>query len=91
MERYGEETGREIFDTMFGNYKRIGILDTHCYDMEPVKEETLRICDCLHLGMTVLEASNNRLQKLLTGPYPDDQFLVIPPQTTIQESDLSVE
>lgn len=79
MEKYGEETGREIFDMMFGNYRRIGILDTGCYDMEPVLAETERIASALQMGWERFSASNDYLKRLLTGPWEEDSFVRLQP------------
>lgn len=66
-------------------------MKTYILACSTLQEELNDAMKQTNLDMTVLKASNDHLQKLLTGPYPADQFLVIPPQTTIQESDLSVE
>ncbi len=90
MDKYGEEMGEEIFDMMFGNYKRIGILDTHCYDMEPVEEETDRIAKLLKLEWEVFEASAEYLQKLVGGRWDPKLFLLIPPGSILQMKDLQM-
>ena len=88
IDKYGEEMGEEIFDMMFGNYKRIGILDTKCYDMQPVEEETSRIAKLLKLEWEVFEASAAYLQKLVSGSWDPKLFLDIAPGTVLQLSDL---
>ena len=88
IDKYGEEMGEEIFDMMFGNYKRIGILDTKCYDMQPVEAETSRIAKLLKLEWEVFEASAAYLQKLVSGSWDPKLFLDIAPGTVLQLSDL---
>ena len=88
MEKYGEELGEEIFEMMFGHYKRIGILDTQCYEMSDVIKEAEQMAQVLHLGCEVFPASNDYLKALLTGPWTGEKFLILPPQTTIQAEEL---
>ena len=90
MEKYGEETGREIFDMMFGNYRRIGILDTGCYDMEPVLAETARIAASLKMRWERFSASNEYLKQLLTGPWESDRFVRLQPGETLRLEHLQI-
>ena len=90
IEKYGEETGSEIFDMMFGNYRRIGILDTGCYDMQPVLEETDRIAEALRLRWECFEASNVWLKKLLTGPWDKDSFVALKPGEVLTLNHLQI-
>lgn len=79
IDKYGQELGEEIFGMMFGNYRRIGILDTGCYDMGPVLAETERIADTLQLAWERFEGSNAYLKNLLTGPWDADSFVTLQP------------
>ncbi len=89
-EEYGEEEGREIYDMMFGNYTQVKILDTHCFDLQPIIEDTKRISELLHLTWAVTEASNQFLVDLMTGPWPEERFLRYAPNTEIPLSDLVI-
>ena len=88
MEKYGEELGEEIFDMMFGHYKRIGILDTNCYEMSDVIREAEEMARTLHLGCEVIPASNNYLKELLTGPWTEERYLILPPERTVRADEL---
>ena len=90
IDKYGEETGREIFEMMFGNYRRIGILDTRSYAMEPVERETDRIASALGLTWETFDASFDYLADLLTGPWENDRFLTVGPHAEIRASHLTV-
>ena len=39
-ERFDEDEADELWEMMYGNYDRIGVLDTHCYDLAPVVART---------------------------------------------------
>lgn len=83
IERYGEKTGKAIYEMMFGHYKNLGILDTGCYPIEEILEEAERIAAFLKLTPQTIPASNQYLLDLLTGPWEEERFLIFPPHTTI--------
>lgn len=89
VEKYGKETGEEIFEMMFGNYSRIGILDAHACPMEPVKEETERIANALGFTWEIFDASVDYLKELLTGPWDSRRFLTVKEGCKILLSDLT--
>lgn len=88
--KYGKETGDEIFQMMFGNYKRIGILDAKASPIEPILAETARIAKELHLSWEVFEASCDYLLRLLKGPWDEADFLTIEKGSEIRFSDLKI-
>lgn len=83
VQKYGDELGREIFDAMFSHYRTLALVDTGCYDLEAARKETGRIARQLQLEDTVLPGTLSYLQQLLTGPWPDDRFLQVPPQSEV--------
>lgn len=91
IDKYGEETGREIFDMMFHEYKRLGVLNTGCYDMNDILDETKDIAKALELEHVVMDADIDYLVQLLRGPWPDERFLIIPPCTQIASADLYIQ
>lgn len=90
VEKYGKETGEEIFDMMFGNYSRIGILDTKSCPIGPVLEETEIIAKELHLSYEVFDASYDYIIRLLTGPWDNEHFLKVNRGSEICFSDLTL-
>lgn len=90
VEEYGEETGKELFDMMFGNYKQVGVLDTGCYEMDTVIKEAERIAEFLKLETKVISASDIFLKELLQKEWNPDKFLIIPAGQEISMKDLSI-
>ncbi len=84
MEKYGEETGKEIFDMMFQNYHALGMVDTGCYDMSYARKEAERICKKLNLTYRELPGTTSYLQELLTGPWTKERFIIVPPHTQLK-------
>ena len=91
MEKYGEETGKEIFQMMLGNYRSLALLDTGCYSMEKAGAEAKNIAGTLELEYKILPATLDYMKKLLTGPWTEEEFLIVPPHSMVQGSDLVLE
>ena len=90
MKKYGPDTGKMIYNSMMGHYKVLGILDTGGYAVDEVKGTTQMIADTLGLELRIQEASTEYLKQLITGPWPEDKFVVIPPGKIIGADDLMV-
>lgn len=88
VEKYGEKQGKWIFNTMFGNYKQLALLDTGCYPMDEVIPEAEAMADFLHLSPCTIPASVQRLKDLLTGPWPEEWFLHLAPGELLTEERL---
>ena len=91
LEKYGLDLGRSLFQSLFGHYKKLGIVDTGCYSVEEIKGEVGKIAETLHLTPSVIPASNQYLKELLMGPYSSERFLRFPPHTTITAETLHPE
>lgn len=90
MEKYGAETGREIYDMMMENYKYAGIVDTHCYDIKTLTKDACAFAQCLGLDVLEIDGSNGFLEQLLTGPWEPERFFVFGPGCRIGEEELTL-
>lgn len=91
VETYGEETANELMDELLGNYKQIGIINTHCYDMEEIRKGAWEMSKKFSLGNIVeIDSDNRYCEELLTGPWEENRFLIIPPEKTISPSLLTL-
>jgi len=88
IDKYGEELGESIFEMMLEHYESLALLDTGCFDFSVVDPQMRAIADTLKLEYKVIPATIEYLKKLLTGPWDDEAFLIIPPHSTIKDSDL---
>ena len=86
-----EEEGEEIFDMLFGHYSRIGILDTGAYDMGPLGKKTAVIAEAIGFRWEIFDASVDYIKELLTGPWPAERFLEVPPGCRVEGKDLWIE
>lgn len=90
MEKYGQETGEEIYEMMMENYENAGLVDTHCYEMDGLRKDACAFASCLGLELMEIDGSNTYLEQLLTGPWEEERFFVFGPGHTIAEEELSL-
>lgn len=84
IEKYGTELGEELFDTMFKNYRHIGLLDTGCYDLTPAIAESKKIAEQLRLNFRILPATNAYLQELVSGDWDTEKFTIVPANSSVE-------
>jgi hypothetical protein len=84
LARYGPERTSRIFKTMLAHYKFLGLIDTGAYDLHRLLPQAQEICGALKLELITLQGSDLYLRRLLSGPWTDDRFIIVPPYTTIE-------
>lgn len=88
VQKFGEEMGKEIFDTMFRHYRCLALVNTGCFDCEAAVEKTKTISEKLNLEFRVLSGTIDYLIALLSGNWSANDFIVIPPNSTTNEVQL---
>ena len=88
VDKYGEEQAKSISEMMFGHYRTLGLLDVGTKPIEPLLQSTRIIADTLNLKQKVFAASVAYIEQLLTGPWPEDRFLIKAPNEEIKAEDL---
>ncbi len=86
MERYGREAADRVYEKMLGHYKFLGIIDTGAYDIDQITPEVAEISSTFDMQAIVLKGQDQYLKKLLTGPWDDKQFVIVPPNTPVEQS-----
>lgn len=86
--KFGEETGKSIYSIALSHYRYLGILDTGAYSIAEVGTQTKEIAAELGLEHLILPATTRYLSKLITGPWPEGEFLIVPPQSEISAEQL---
>ena len=84
-EQYDEEMCEIIMETMYEHYHSITVIDTGCYDTEPVLDYAHQAADLLDLEVETAPGSNHILAQLLTGQW-DDNFIILEPGKTISSA-----
>ena len=85
VEDYGEELAQELAGDMYAPYRTLALLDSGAEDVAPLVEKTKIIADTLHFRQEVIPATLEFLKQLLTGPWPENRFLRIPPGGAVEE------
>jgi hypothetical protein len=85
VNKYGADVAEEVFQTLFGHYKRLGIIDTGAYDVKEFAKKAEKVAEDLKLVPRIIPGCSAYLEKLLTGPY-DDDFVIINPGETVDSA-----
>ena len=89
VERYVEARAKRVFGVMFAHYERVAVIDTGAYAVEPVYEKAQEMASTLGLRCEILPGKQSYLRTLLTGPWTQAQFLILPPGSTVEREMLS--
>ena len=84
VEKYGEDTADMVMESLLGNYTYLGLLDTECYDVQEVLPSIGHMAQKLKLTQKIIPASVDYLCNLLVGPWEEDRFLVVPPNSIVE-------
>lgn len=77
-EQYDEEMCDIIFETMYGHYHAITVIDTGCYDTAPVLNYAQKAADLLDFDVETRPGSNQILRQLIGGDW-NEHFIVLQP------------
>ena len=77
-------------DTMLAHYKYLGILDTGSYDVNGVLPEMVAMAEKLGLEHRIIPASVEYVTELLTGPWDENRYVIVPPRSEIREFPLDI-
>lgn len=90
VEKFGEETGKQVFDMMFRNYNAVALLDTGCFDAEKAEAETREIAARLNLAYERISGTLSYIAELLKEGWSEERFILIPPCSVICEEDCNL-
>jgi hypothetical protein len=84
IEKYGQRQAQRINRIMLQNYRRFGLVETCCYDMEQARERVQNLAELLDLSVEKLPGDLDWLHHLLSGHHDDpSRFIVIPANAEI--------
>ena len=86
QERYGERRGLKVMKLMFDSYTKVTVIDTGCYELEPVQEYAEKCADLLGLELATVPGGNEILRKLITGDW-DEDIIVKKPGEPVSDED----
>jgi len=86
VEKYGEDNGRylwELEQSWAQRYSRAAYIDIGLPDAEGWQERAKELASSKGLKFERIAGSLRLLQNLLTGPWPEEEFLTVPPGASI--------
>jgi hypothetical protein len=84
IEKYGQTKADRINKIMLKNYKRFGVIDTGCFDLEEAAQNIKPLADLMEMTIEPLQCERSWLELLVTGPHDDPSlFLCLPPKTVL--------
>ena len=86
VNKYGAELFKEIFDTMFQNYRNLALIDTGCYDMKKAIAETQEIAKKLNLTYIQIPGTIDYLIELLSLEWDPERFIIVEPHSSLEMS-----
>jgi hypothetical protein len=91
LTRFGLERTTRIYQKMLAHYKFLGLIDTGAYDPADVIPLAHEISETLKLELLILKGTDRYLRHILLGPYSHDNFVIIPPFTSIELTHLGLD
>jgi len=88
LNKYGDKTARQIIDSMYAHYTHLSIIDTDVFDIDKTLERTKKIANIFSLEQTVVSGTTEYIENLLVGPWPDDTFIRLHPQSVLDADKL---
>lgn len=83
LARYGEKRGKRIFSVMLAHYINLALLDTGCFDRAALEQQVKEIAATLGLEYMYLDGTLDHLKQLLTGPWEEERFVLVPPNSMV--------
>lgn len=83
LQKYGQKRADRIFSEMLANYRHLALLDTGCFDTTQAAQQIRKIAKTLSLEYVQIEGTLDYIQRLLQGNWNSDDFLIIPPHSTL--------
>ena len=83
VKRYGATRADQLYRLILKHYGRLGIIETGAYPLESISETTHAIAETLKLKHEVIPGTLEYLKKLLTGPWDEEDFVIINPGETV--------
>lgn len=83
LAKYGEKRGKRIFGALLAHYRNLALVDTGCFDREALQTQVREIASVLGLHYVCLEGTLDHLNQLLSGPWTEDRFVLVEPNSTV--------
>lgn len=83
--RLDEDTLSEIFRSMYKGHDRLYLLETGAYDLEELEEQVRQYSAVCGLDYSRIQGSLSYFRALLSGPWGEDRYIVLPPHGIVRD------
>jgi len=90
VEKYGEKKAVRILSQMYNSYQRVLFIHTGCQEEEDSLRESRKIAELLALRHETVQGDSAYINKLVNGPWCQDEFIHIAPYETVQEEQFRI-
>ncbi len=87
VQRYGRERADRVIRLMLNHYTRLALINTGQYELDRYREYARRTAERFGLRYEEIPGSTTLIEKMLHGPWPPDEFVVVPPGETVRYQD----
>ena len=88
LAKYGKRKADKLMKMMLASYTSVTVIDTGCYEMEPVIAYADKCAERFGLERRIVQGGNEPMRKLLTGEW-DDDVIVRQPGERVAEEDFA--
>ncbi|MFZ7120191.1 MAG: DUF1638 domain-containing protein [Eubacteriaceae bacterium] len=88
--RYGKAKGKKIWKMAFKHYERLGVIDIGEFNLEEMMENAKEKAELMDLECEVIPGTTKLLEKVLTGPWDENKFLIIKSGETVSTKQVLV-
>ncbi len=85
LAKYGERKGRKLMKLMLDSYTDVTVIDSGCYELEPVLDYAEECAEKLGLNKSMVSGGNEPIRKLITGEWDDDILVKMPGEKVLEE------
>ena len=90
LAKYGKRKADKLMKMMLDSYTSVTVIDTGCYEMEPVIAYADECAERFCLERRIVPGGNEVMQKLITGNW-DEDIIVKKPGSAVTEEEFSFE
>lgn len=87
MQRFGEETGKDVSRMIYGNYDQFAYIDTGTGDFEEAAAKVEPLAECIQTEIRCLEGPHGVLKKMVCCEFDSENFITILPDSVVSEKD----
>ena len=90
LAKYGKRKADKLMKMMLDSYTSVTVIDTGCYEMEPVIAYADECAERFCLERRIVPGGNEVMQKLIAGCW-DDDIIIKDPGSPVAEEDFNFE